>query len=152
MIDHDALVTRIGTILSTATPPFTVIIGDPYGLPLGGPYAAVTYMGRGDSGSGGMTLGQAMISERWQITCWWPRSPEKQLIEALEVAIADADEALHTAFRADSTLNSLVTYMDVGGSTVNDVAFPQSNNAGAVYRSLQFDLNLDDLEGEAITA
>lgn len=145
-IDHSDVLDRIEAILvANSTPQFQkVIVGEPLGLPLGGPHAAVWYLGRELDG---MTLGNAMIVERYQVMCFWPRRPELATLETFENEIADADQALATAFRADSTLNGESTDLSITDSRVDYGVFPSGNT---IYRSLEFELRVLDLEGEAI--
>lgn len=150
-IDHTDIADRIQAILEANTTPqfLAVFCGEPLGLPLGGPYAAFWYLGRTEDEK---TLGNVMPTERWQVTCWWNRQPERSTLEAWEVGIADADTALRTAFRGDSTLNGESTDLDITGSSVDYRAFPLGQQPAALYRGLSFELLILDLEGEAISA
>lgn len=155
-IDHQAIADRIQAILEANTTPqfLAVFCGEPLGLPLGGPFAAFWYLGR--QPQIGTLRGQINVTERWAIACWWPRQPERATLEAWEVSIADADQALQTAFRADSQLNAASTtatsrFIDLTDSTVDYRSFPLGAQPGALYRGLNFEILLNNPEGEAIT-
>lgn len=152
-LTHATLIDRIEAILVANTSPvfLQVFPGEPLGLPVGGPYAAFWYLGR--EVSIGSLRGQIDVTERYQVTCWWPRQPERATLEAFENEIADADQSLHTAFRADSSLNAASatptsTFAVVTNSAVSYVVFPGST---LVYRALEFELHVNDREGESIT-
>lgn len=152
-IDHDTVTTRLGAILQgIATPSFNAVYpGEPLGLPVGDRYAAFWYLGRGiGTRSGESTLSNAMITEQWHIECWWLRQPERASFEAWEVEIADADQGIQTAIRADSQLGGACSDSWVTDSNVGYKSFPLGPQPNALYRSLAMQLNLEDLEGEAI--
>ncbi len=69
----------------------------------------------------------------------------------LEADIATIDTNIRRAFRANSTINNALTDLDITDSDVDFGGFPLSTNQ-ALYRYLMFELRLDNLEGEAISA
>lgn len=156
-LNHAAIVNRIEAIMSGVqkgnSPLFKhVYPGEPLGLPVGGPYAAFWYLGRVPKF--GNVRGDIEVYERYQIACYWPRQPEPSTLEAFENEIADADQALQTAFRADSTLSNgsgppyqSSPTIDITDSAVAYGGFPATRGA-AIYRSLEFELHVLDREGE----
>jgi hypothetical protein len=146
---HTDIVSAIRTILATT---FTegVFSGPPKGLPPGGPYGTFWYLGRTDPPTGRETWGNVMLVSRWQVACIWPRYPERTTHDVLEAVIADAEQALRTAFRGDSTLNGKTTDLKITDSEV-DLVSPETN-PNSLFRSVAFELQLIDLEGEAIAA
>lgn len=150
-LNHTDLIDRIQTILESTERFVQVFPGEPLGLPQGGPYAAFWYLGR--EVSIGSLRGQIDVTERYQVTCWWPRQAERTTLEPFENQIADTDQALHVAFRADSSLNAASatatsTFAVVTNSAVSYGVFPGSN---LIYRALEFELHVNDREGESIT-
>jgi hypothetical protein len=154
-IDHSAVIDRFEAILTAnITPVFAAVFpGEPLGLPLGGPYAAFWYLGRGiGTRSGEMSMGNAMITESWSFACWWPREPERATLERWENDISDADQAIQTAIRGDSQLSGLCSDLWVDGSSVGYRSFPLGSQPKSLYRALTFTVHIEDLEGEAIAA
>lgn len=131
-----------------------VIQGEPIGLPLGGPYACFWYLGRTDA-SGGATFGNIMYAARIQIMCLWPMRAERETLGAWEADIATIDTSIRRRFRANSVINSNLTDLDILDSQVSYGDLPSSQaapgtSARNLYRVLQMELRLDNLEGEAI--
>ena len=132
---------------------FTVIQGEPIGLPLGGPYACFWYLGRTDATEGRQTLGNIMYAARIQILCLWPVQPERATIGERDADIATIDTSIRRQFRANSVINSNRTDLDILESDVSYGDLPIGTGGGrALYRVLQMELRLDNLEGEAIAA
>jgi hypothetical protein len=130
-----------------------VFIGEPRGLPQGGPYACAWYLGRvpSDKSDGApASLTNVMYAARVQIACFWPIQPEIVSLPAFEADIAAADTSIRRAFRGDSTINSEVTDLEITDSEVSYGGFPIGTQV--LYRALMFELRLDNLEGEAISA
>ena len=125
-----------------------VLPGKPLGLPLGGPYACFWYEGRMPSREGEMSLGNVMYAARIPIQCFWPRQAERATLLALEADIATVDTGIRRAFRANSTINSSVTDLTITDSARDNGVFTGTNPT--VYESIDFELRLDNLEGEAI--
>ena len=154
-LTHADIVNNCETILrANATPTFANVF--PYrraGLPPGGPYAMLTYLGRTDPPEGRATFGNVMLRSRWGIDVYWPLQVEDSVLETLEVEIANCDKALRTAFRADSQLGAAANDLDITDSTAAGgvVTFPFGTSPEALYRSLSLELQFLDLEGEAIS-
>lgn len=154
-LDHAAIIDRFEAILGGVTTPVfeAVIPGEPLGLPLGGPYAAFWYLGRGaGTRSGEMSLSNVMVTEQWHVECWWLREPERATFERWENDISDADQAIQTAIRGDSQLSGECSDLWVSDSSVGYKSFPLGAQPNALYRSLNFTVHIEDLEGEAIAA
>ncbi len=134
-----------------------VFPGEPLGLPLSDPsdprgYACFWYLGRSASTTGGPeSLGNIMYAARIQIACYWPAFTERAVLPAFEADMAAIDTSIRRALRASSTVNSNVTDLDLTDSTLSYGSFPQ-DKSGILYRTLMFELHLDNLEGEAIAA
>lgn len=129
-----------------------VIPGEPIGLPTGGPYCCFWYLGRTDAATAGgaqKTFGNVMYAARIQIAAYWPAQVERATVGTLEADIATIDTNIRRAFRANSTINSALTDLDITDSDVDFGGFPLSTNQ-ALYRYLMFELRLDNLEGEGI--
>lgn len=132
-----------------------VFIGEPIGLPLGGPYACAWYLGREDSRAGRATLGNIMYAAKIQILCLWPMQVERATLESWEADIATVDTNIRRAFRGNATINSNLTDLDISDSENSYGDLPGAGSAANsrfVYRVLQFVLTLDNLEGEPIAA
>jgi len=129
-----------------------VIQGEPMGLPIGGPYACFWYLGRTDSMSGNETYGNVMYAARVQVACLWPMQAERVTIGDWEADMATVDTNIRRAFRANSTINSNLTDLDISDSSLDYGTLPASAGKAGIYRVLMFELRLDNLEGEAISA
>lgn len=153
-LDRQAITSRIGAILTAhTTPEFTVLEGEPLGLaPDGSPFVCFWYLGDTDPPEGRRTLGNIMSLERFQITCFWHRVMEIGSLPGLEAEIWSANRTLKAAFRADSTLNGAATDLDITDSQVSIGAFPLQGEGAALYRTLEFELEIKSLEEEAISA
>lgn len=133
-----------------------VFIGEPIGLPVGGPYACAWYLGRTLATSAGgsyETMGNVMYAARIQVLCLWPMQPERATLESWEADIATIDTNIRRAFHANRTINSNITDLRILDSDNGYGDLPASHAAGAprnLYRVLQMELRLDNLEGEAI--
>lgn len=161
VLDWPAIMTAVreeleGVTNSNAMPAFAqVFIGEPIGLPPGGPYACAWYLGRTDSRSGRGTLGNIMYAARIQVLALWPVQAERATLENWEADIATVDTNIRRAFRANSTINSNLTDLDISDSENGYGDLPtgiRADSPRALYRVLQFVLTLDNLEGEAISA
>ena len=99
-----------------------------------------------------MPLGNGMSAARFQIMALWPMQAERSKLGAWEADIATIDTAIRRALRADSTVNSAVTDLDITDSQLGYGDLPVAGQAGTLglYRVLQMELRLDNLEGEAI--
>lgn len=155
----DAIEAELRAVLNTSGEiAFTdVIRGEPAGLPLGGPYAVFWYLGRTDSpraAGSRATLGNVMYAARIQIMCLWPQRVERSVLGAWEADIATIDTAIRRQFRANSVINSNLTDLDITDSDVSygTLPIPAPQGSRGLYRMLQFELVLDNLEGEAIAA
>lgn len=138
---------------SAGQPAFqSVGIGEPLGLPLGGPHCFAWYIGRSNavtsSGARG-TLGNIMYSAHIQVGVFWLRQAERETLEVFDADIATIDTNIRRRFRANSTINNDVTDLDI---TDSQVGFGPSPGISPTiqYRTLMFELVLDNLEGEAI--
>lgn len=137
---------RMLAILSDFLPEFEkVYIGEPQGIPPGTDRAiAIWYTGRDTSQE---TFGNVMEIRHWRCRIYWrPRLGEGERA-LLEAAVEDADCDLQEAFRADSDLGGNVTDLKIrvsDGELWEDVG-------EARYRVLSYDLDLWQLEAEAIT-
>lgn len=155
-LDRTAIIDRIKHHLEANTEPaFTVIVGEPLQLPVdGSPFACFWYLGNAEPPVGGMTLKKRMNVARYQVMCFWHRRIEIGALEPWEEQIQAADENLRTAFWGDFTLNGEVTDLDITDTTVDYGFFPlQVTNASQVlFRTLDFELQVRDLEGEPINA
>lgn len=145
-----AIETELEAVLNTAGSVAFVDVfqGEPLGLPLGGPYACFWYMGREDSRAGRQTLGNVMYAARIQIACFWPIQPDRATQGPLEADIVTVDTNIRRALRANSIINSKLTDLDITDSSLDFGGFPQGTNQ--LYRVLQMELRLENLEGEAI--
>lgn len=153
-IDRADVINRIEAILTAnTTPQFRVLVGEPVGLPAdGSPFACFWYLGRTDPDEGPMTFGNRMNLYRFRVMCLWHRRPEIGTLESFEKEIWDADVSLRAAFWGDYTLNNEATDLDITDSEVAIGYFPLQSQQGrqALYRSLEFDLLVKELEGEAL--
>lgn len=157
----DAIETELTAVLNTAGAPafLEVIQGEPIGLPLGGPYCCFWYLGRTKASTAPAeeTYGNVMYAGRIQIACLWPMQAERETLGAWEADIATIDTSIRRAFRANSVINSNLTDLKILDSQLGYGDLPQSqaapNTSGrSLYRVLQLELRLDNLEGEAIAS
>lgn len=128
-----------------------VVMGEPIGAVLGGPHCYAWYLGRTNAREGEKTLRNIMYAARIQIMALWPRQ-DISTVETWEADIATVDTNIRRAFRANSTINSNVTDLDITDSQVDYGDLPAAEGRRMLYRVLQFELRLDNLEGEAISA
>jgi hypothetical protein len=129
-----------------------VFPGEPLGLPPGGPYACFWYAGRTPprhAAGFSQVLGQIMYAARIHVACFWPIQPERLSGSEWESDIAGADTSIRRRFRGNSTINNNLTDLDIDDSTVSYGGFPSGQQQ--LYRALEFDLYLDNLEGEPRT-
>lgn len=155
-LNHATIINAIEAILvANASPVFTVIMGEPMAVPLGDRYACCWYTGR--QAIYGNVRGQMEVTETYHIACFWLRRPEPTTLETFENEIADADQALCTAFRAQSTLTNPHTEpfnsspcLNITPSQVSWGTLGRQGSAGVrdLYRALEFDLEILDREGE----
>jgi len=132
----------------------SVGIGEPLGLPLGGPHAFAWYVGRRDaitSGGNRETFGNVMYAAVIQVGVFWVKQNERDTLEALDADIATIDTNIRRRFRANSTINSNLTDLEITDSQVGFGPSP-GISPSIQYRALMFELILDNLEGEAISA
>lgn len=153
-IDRADVINRIEAILTAnSTPTFRVLVGEPVGLPAdGSPFACFWYLGRSDPPEGGMTFGNRMNYYQFRVMCFWHRRPELGTLEAFEKEIWDADVSLRTAFWGDYTLNGEGVDLTITDSQVDYGSFPLQAGRQALYRTLEFELHVKELEGEALAA
>jgi hypothetical protein len=158
VLDWPAIITAVQTHLeavvnSAGDVAFQQVFpGEPLGLPVGGPYACFWYLGRVRSdktGGASDTFGNEMYAARIQIAAFWPIQPERVSLPDMEADIATIDTSIRRELRGDSTINSEVTDLTITDSTVSYGSFP-AGGTPQLYRSLMFELHLDNLEGEAI--
>ncbi len=151
-LDHSDIIDAIETIMkANSSPVFNVIVGEPLGLPPGDRHAAFWYLGRQPKFAN--LRGDIEVIERYQIVCYWLKRTEPSTLEAFENEIADADQALSTAFRANATLSGHTgppykssPTLEITDSEVSFGGFP--SNGTAIYRALEFELHILDREGE----
>jgi hypothetical protein len=150
-IDRQDVIDRLQAIFTAhTTPAFTVVTGEPLALaPDGSPFLCFWYLGDTEPPEGRMTFTNVMVMERFQVICLWHRVLELEAFEALEKEIWDANRTLKAALRGDSTLNNEATDLDIKDSQVDYGVFPLDGSP-YVYRSLEFELHIKDLEAEAI--
>lgn len=151
----DAIAAELAAVTDTnGNLAFTVIQGEPIGLPLGGPYACFWYLGRTVADQGPQTLTNVMYAARVQVLCLWPVQAERGTLAQWEADIATVDTSIRRRLRANSTVNSNVTDLDILDSDVayGDLPVGTAGPQRALYRVLQMELRLDNLEGEAISA
>ena len=143
---------RIEEILRANTSPqfLDVIVGEPLGLPLGGPYAVFWYLGDGMPSEGRGTFTQRFHEERFRVQVYWHRRPELASLKEWEYEITDCKQALLTAFAADSQLGGNCDDLDY--STVENGYVKHEVDSIQWYRVLRFDLVLNGLNEEAISA
>lgn len=143
-LDHTAVCTAISTKLAAI---FTEgVRPGPVPPPQGGPYGKYWYLGRIPAREGQGTLAQSMYRERWQIGGYWPRQTEPQTMAGWEAEIAEAEEAIRTAFEGDLTLGGVVSDLEFESSSTTGVL--EIEGTTTAWRVLQLELLLSDLEGE----
>jgi hypothetical protein len=129
-------------------------VGQPINV-LEGSTAAVWYSGSGPytgGGAEGKSLGDAMVTERFTVRCYWRtvQAQDSDMSFEVELALWDATRNLLEAFRGDSKLDNPDIVNDL------DVTEPEPGyvllDDGQVVRSLTFELLLHNLNAEAITA
>jgi hypothetical protein len=120
---------------------------DPMALPLGDRIATVHYAGEGEKSA---TFTNVMVTERFVVSVFWLPMPERSTWIEREQEIWDCSRTLQAAFRADSTLGGSVTDMGIGNARTGYLT-PQGDRL-QMYRTLQFELELECLEEEAISA
>lgn len=156
-IDRTVATARIQALLEGITSPSFVDVfqGEPLGLPPGGPYACWWYTGDQDAEVGRQTLGNVMVDEVFRIAVFWPRVVERTVLPSQEADIWAVSRKVQTAFIGDSTLNdtatSGVTSLEIRTRGVDFGAFPLDPRP-QIYRVLEFELRLEDLNAESVAA
>lgn len=137
----------IGTILAATNGDTTfqkVYRGELIGITPGpGPFAAYWFAGETRKEK---TLSQVMVWHRFSVVCYWPLiGADETLRASIELAAWNACRDVQTAFRADSQLGGNTGDLEVSLAQVGYVEV-----AGAQFRFVRFDLELWDLNEEAI--
>lgn len=134
-----------------------VIVGEPASLPLQSPAGAVACLWFLGESEKTQTLGNVMVTQDWRVRMYWNLQPTPAGREDIEVQMWDACRLVQEAFSADRRL----TYE--GEDTITDLAItlvraeygttPAADGSEVTrYRTLTFDLQLQEFEAEAIHA
>lgn len=156
-IDRTVATARIQALLEGITDPafVDVLQGEPLGLPPGGPYACWWYAGDQDANVGRATLGNVMVDEVFHIAVYWPRVVERDQLPSHEADIWAVSRKVQAAFVGDSTLNDTTTSgvcdLDIRTQPPIYGGFPLDPRP-QIYRVLEFELRLQDLNAETISA
>lgn len=130
-----------------------VFAGEPLGLPLSGPYAAFWLTGESRKGK---TLGNVMVRTNVRVRLYWELVGEDTVREAVEQEIWTAMREVQAAFRADSLLNATsdaaIADLEIGNADAGYMEQSSPTGVNAWYRTLTFDLEIEDLEAEAIAS
>lgn len=157
-----AVVSRVKEILEaveySGTSRFEgVYVGEPLGLPIQSPLGAIAAVWFTGESEKSMTLGNVMVTTEWRVRMYWRLPATVEDRRELEFMVADACRNVQAAFRADSKLTyegtDTVSDLDIGLATGGylDVTDAEGKLIGR-YRMQEFDLQIVDLEAEAISA
>lgn len=152
---HDIRVARaerIRQLLAIEEPPIERVYRGDRGrinpqLPAGGPYATFWISGESEKSK---TLGNVMVWHRYGVRIYWPRAIEDEPIERQDEDMEDAMRNVQAAFRGDSTLGGKANDLEI---TLADIGWVGDDGNGyPTHHILEFDLEVEDLEAEAIVA
>lgn len=134
-----------------------VYVGEPLGLPIQSPLGALAAVWFTGESQKQLTLGNVMVTSEWRVRMYWRLPATEEDRRELEFVVAEACRTVQAAFRADSKLTYLgadtVTDLDVGLASGGYIDVrDEADRLIARYRMQEFDLQLVDLEGEAISA
>ena len=140
-----AVSTIKATLEANTSPNFQVVlIGEPLTIPSGDRLAAAWFSGETLKAK---TLGTVMVNEAWTIRCYWRVPAAAKGRENLELEIWNACRAVQSGFRGDSQLGGNVTDLEISLATVG-----WSDIGGNTFRTISFNLEIQDLESESISA
>ena len=145
-MSRSGALTTIKTIMdSVSSPTFQVVlIGEPLSLPSGDRVIAAWFNGESEKTK---TLGNVMVTQVWTVRAYFRVGANMKMRESLELELWNAVRSIQTGFRADSQLGGNVTDLDISLANVGWVDI-----GGNTFRSISFDLQLIELEAEAIAA
>ena len=143
-MSRSGALTTIKTIMdSVSSPTFQVVlIGEPLSLPSGDRVIAAWFNGESEKTK---TLGNVMVTQGWTVRAYFRVGANMKMRESLELELWNAVRSIQTGFRADSQLGGNVTDLDISLANVGWVDI-----GGNTFRSISFDLQLIELEAEAI--
>lgn len=132
-----------------------VLVGEPFSLPfqsVTGAVACTWFLGESEKMG---TLGNVMVTQDWRLRLYWNLQATVEGRESIELQMWDACRLVQEAFSEDRRLRyegvPTVTRLDLG---IASAEYGTTTNAegGEVtrYRTLTFDLHLQELEGESI--
>lgn len=162
ILDWPVIMANIKAELASVTKPdgspvFTAIIeGEPWAPLVDVTWCAFWYAGRvapTHTGGAQQTLDNVMYAAEIEFVGYWP-IPDMAVLPALDAEIATVDTNIRRRIRANSTLNSEVTDLDITDSRAVYANFPNAvaELRGLTYRVLTMQIILDNLEGEPISA
>ena len=137
-------VTTIKTILeANSSPNFQVVlIGEPLSVPSGDRVCAAWFTGESAKTK---TLNKIMVTQIWTIRCYWRVPASAKGREKLELEIWDACRAVQSGCYGDAQRGGNVTDLDISLAAVG-----WSDIGGNTFRTISFNLELQDLEAESI--
>ena len=143
-MSRSGALTTIKTIMdSVSSPTFQVVlIGEPLSLPSGDRVIAAWFNGESEKTK---TLGNVMVTQVWTVRAYFRVGANMKMRESLELELWNAVRSIQTGFRADSQLGGNVTDLDISLANVGWVDI-----GGNTFRSISIDLQLIELEAEAI--
>ena len=137
-------VTTIKTILAAnSSPNFQVVlIGEPLSIPSGDRVCAAWFTGESTKAK---TLNKIMVTQIWTVRCFWRVPAGAKARENLELEIWNACRAIQSGFYGDAQLGGNVTDLDISLASGG-----WSEISGNTFRTISFNLELQDLEAESI--
>ncbi len=140
----EAIVERIESILdSCSEPSFTVLCGEPLGLPLGDRVCCFWYTGEKQKEE---TFGNVMVWQTYQVRLYWVLRPERSSQRALDIEMQIAARKVQALLWDDATLGGLIANMNLGL-----VRRGLQNIAASDYQVIEFELNVWQPEEEGIS-
>ena len=137
-------VTTIKTILeANSSPNFQVVmIGEPLSIPSGDRVCAAWFTGESTKTK---TLNTVMVTQVWTVRCYWRVPAGVKARENLELEIWNACRAVQAGFYGDAQLGGNVTDLDISLAGIG-----WTEISGNTFRTISFNLELQDLEAESI--
>ena len=143
-MSRSGVITTIKSTLDGVTSPTfqAIFIGEPLSLPTGDRVVASWFGGEVTKSK---TLGNVLVTQEWVVRCYFRVQASQENREKIELEIWNACRSVQTAFRADSQLGGNCTDLEI---SIADVGW--TTIGGVTFRALSFNLELYELEAEAI--
>ena len=143
-MSRSGAMTQIETILkANDDPDFDLVLQhEPLSIPTGDRVACFYFVGESEKS---MTLGNVMVTQDFNVRCYFRVQPSLQARNKCELEIWNACRSVQTRLSADRQLGGNTTDMVLG-----DAEIGWSDIGGNTFRTLSIPMGLIELEAEAI--